>query len=283
MSLLELIYRVSDCFFNSLNPIYIQACVNKSWKTSMEVGVKVEAKSPLSHDRFFVAHAYLTFIALSPRPKAKFHLGRILSDFQPIPIPQLIPPPLWNTNNIKWLNYKDTNASNGKKKLDYKRPINYTFAEAVEVVMPQHANTLSITFGSQIMAWMETCAIASAKTYLLTASIDSLNFIASSGVGDVVTIHSLVSRSFNSSMGIYVSVESENLLTGKTNRFFTITALNDDTAEEIRLGHEKKKKKMGHLKIFRTQILKSLKIGHLFGNRIRIFAREPFFPVNFYR
>jgi acyl-CoA hydrolase len=48
-----------------------------------------------------------------------------------------------------------------------------TFAEVVELVMPQHANTLSITFGGQIMAWMETCARASAnrlaKAYLLTA------------------------------------------------------------------------------------------------------------------
>lgn len=39
-------------------------------------------------------------------------------------------------------------------------------------------------------------------------SIDSLNFITSSGVGDVVTIRSVVSRSFISSMEVYVSVEA---------------------------------------------------------------------------
>jgi acyl-CoA hydrolase len=43
-------------------------------------------------------------------------------------------------------------------------------------------------------------------------SIDSLNFIASSGVGDVVTIRSVVSRSFNSSMEVYVSVEAGKVL-----------------------------------------------------------------------
>lgn len=32
--------------------------------------------------------------------------------------------------------------------------------------------------------------------------------MASSGVGDVVTIRSVVSRSFNSSMEVYVSVEA---------------------------------------------------------------------------
>lgn len=52
-------------------------------------------------------------------------------------------------------------------------PMETTFAEVVELVMPQHANTLSITFGGQIMAWMEACALASAnrlsRAYLLTA------------------------------------------------------------------------------------------------------------------
>ncbi|KAI9483477.1 MAG: HotDog domain-containing protein [Benjaminiella poitrasii] len=264
--------------------VFIQASVNKSWKTSMEVGVKVEAESPLSHERFFVAHAYLTFVALSPRPEARSHLGRILSDFQPIPVPELIPQSPMEKKRFEMSELRRQQRLR-QKKPDYneirqrmhewsqglrekadkdapikhhpgyfsaerltpdneieddqpmflaslkkgrrfsqdprmlqqikERPMDYTFAEVVELVMPQHANTLSITFGGQIMAWMETCAIASAsrlaKTYLLTASIDSLNFIASSGVGDVVTIRSLVSRSFNSSMEVYVSVEADKI------------------------------------------------------------------------
>lgn len=214
----------------------------------MEVGVKVEAESPLSQERFFVAHAYLTFVALSPRPEAKTHLGRILSGFEVIPVPALIPlspmerkrfemaemrrqsrlkqqkpdysqirqlllewsqglrqqadanapirhhpgyfamessnPPSPNTESFhikgdtpddEWLRRRSRRFSQDPKMLQLvkERSMDYTFAEVVELVMPQHANTLKITFGGQIMAWMETCALASAnrlaKAYLLTA------------------------------------------------------------------------------------------------------------------
>jgi acyl-CoA hydrolase len=234
--------------------VFIQASVNKSWKSSMEVGVKVEAESPLSHDRFFVAHAYLTFVALSPRPEAKTHLGRILSGFEVINVPALTPlshmerkrfemaetrrqsrlkqqkpdyseirnlllhwsqglrqqadanapikhhpgyftsensnPPSPNKESfhikdddndsveeegLAWASRRTRRFSQDPRMLQQvkERPMDYTFAEVVELVMPQHANTLKITFGGQIMAWMETCAIASAsrlaKAYLLTA------------------------------------------------------------------------------------------------------------------
>ncbi|ORE05884.1 Thioesterase/thiol ester dehydrase-isomerase [Rhizopus microsporus var. microsporus] len=292
--------------------VSIQASVNKSWKTSMEVGVKVEAESPLTNERFFVAHAYLTFVALSPRPRAKTHLGRVLSGYQPIPVPELVPhspmemkryemadqrrqarfkqqkpnyqairdlmrewsqglktkadgiAPIKRYPGYSMVEHSSYNmdmdteeqheepVKNDKKGRRFsqdprmiqqvkEKPMDFTFAEVVELVMPQHANTLSITFGGQIMAWMEICARASAnrlaKAYLLTASIDSLNFIASSGVGDVVTIRSVVSRSFNSSMEVYVSVETENLLTGETkftnDGFFTITAVDHENIPVI--------------------------------------------------
>jgi acyl-CoA hydrolase len=77
--------------------------------------------------------------------------------------------------------------------------------------MPQHANTLQITFGGQIIQWMETCALVSARrlacTYLMTASIDSLQFIKPTHVGEVVTVRGIVSRTFKSSIEVYVSVE----------------------------------------------------------------------------
>ncbi|CAG8471250.1 16670_t:CDS:10 [Funneliformis caledonium] len=69
-----------------------------------------------------------------------------------------------------------------------------SFAEVVETVLPQHANTLQITFGGQIMKWMEQCCLVSAsrhsRRFLLLASLE-----------------------------VYVSVEAENLMTGE--RFFT--------------------------------------------------------------
>ncbi|CAG8460794.1 4933_t:CDS:10 [Paraglomus occultum] len=98
-----------------------------------------------------------------------------------------------------------------------------SFAEVVETVLPQHANTLQITFGGQIMKWMEQCSLISAtrhaRRFLLLASIDSLQFLRPAYVGDCVTVRSIVSCTFHSSLEVYVTVEAENLFTGE--RYFT--------------------------------------------------------------
>ncbi|KAI9275656.1 HotDog domain-containing protein [Phascolomyces articulosus] len=334
--------------------ITIQASVNKSWKTSMEVGVKVEAQTPLTGDRFFVAHAYLTFVALSPRPQPKTYLGIKWVEHRPTRVPGLIPnsdmekkryemaekrrqyrfmeknkPDLqsirdlmrdWSQglkehahqhtaaikshpafqprasvdedrqqNDFSYINNNsnsDERRGGGegeqssstivdmsgedettsitaddqeqqdlstehlqppKRRKRYsidpimrlpfmEAPMETTFAEMVELVMPQHANTLNITFGGIVIQWLEQCALASAnrlsRAYLLTASIDSLSFVTPTHVGDVVTIRSIVSRAYSSSMEIYVSMEAENLQTGETNftndAFFTIVAIDKD-------------------------------------------------------
>lgn len=232
---------VDDVAF--LHPVHvgdivtIQASVNKSWNTSMEVGVKVEAETPVTGERFFVAHAYLTFVALSPRPRPRTYLGAIFTDYEPVRVPALIPhspmekqrfdmaerrrqarfkeprkqPGLqamrdrmrdWSQGlreraqdthaEIKpypglQAGMPQTESTAGDPQVRQRRysadprmtlkvrekPMESTFAEVVELVMPQHANTLSITFGGQIMAWMEACALASANriahAYLLTA------------------------------------------------------------------------------------------------------------------
>lgn len=39
-----------------------------------------------------------------------------------------------------------------------------TFAESAQLVLPQHANSLSITFGGQVMKWMENvCAVSASR------------------------------------------------------------------------------------------------------------------------
>ncbi len=67
-----------------LNPIHIaelvtcRAMVNAAWKTSMEVGVRVEAENPRSGERRHSSTAYLTMVAVDDE-------GR------PVPVPALLP------------------------------------------------------------------------------------------------------------------------------------------------------------------------------------------------
>ena len=66
------------------HPVYVgdlvtlKASLNLAGKTSMEVGVRVEAENPLTGEVRHVASAYLTFVALDEQGK-------------PRPIPPLIP------------------------------------------------------------------------------------------------------------------------------------------------------------------------------------------------
>lgn len=44
--------------------VILQARVNRSWRTSMEVGVRVEGEEPSTGHRIHACSAYLTFVAL---------------------------------------------------------------------------------------------------------------------------------------------------------------------------------------------------------------------------
>jgi acyl-CoA hydrolase len=62
--------------------VTLRSRVNAAWKTSMEVGVKVEAENPLTRESFQACKAYLTFVALDENgkrrevPKCPIYVGR---------------------------------------------------------------------------------------------------------------------------------------------------------------------------------------------------------------
>jgi acyl-CoA hydrolase len=58
------------------NLLTLKACLNMVGKSSMEIGVRVEAENPLSGAISHIASAYLTFVALD-------------KDFRPTPVPPL--------------------------------------------------------------------------------------------------------------------------------------------------------------------------------------------------
>lgn len=239
------------------NIVILQACVNRAWKTSMEVGVRVMTEDLLSADQRYCCHAYLTFVALPQPPlstllpptmptpeqqrlqqeeaiaaraamasspaarRYSFSLpgagkssgGMSTTAQRSIQLPAIEPVTpiemerytmahsrrekrLQQSNEAKeeenqllsdirdqmrrWNVASTTSSRMTRPDSDPSSPagamagggghskriaMQATFAESAQLVLPQHANSLSITFGGQVMKWMENVAAVSASRF----------------------------------------------------------------------------------------------------------------------
>ena len=88
-----------------------------------------------------------------------------------------------------------------------------------EIVLPNDTNTLNNLMGGRLLHLMDIGAAMAAQKHsnriVVTASVDNVSFKAPIRLGDVVTIHAKITRSFNSSMEIRIDVWSENIPSGR--------------------------------------------------------------------
>ena len=88
-----------------------------------------------------------------------------------------------------------------------------------ELILPNDTNNLNTVFGGKVMQYMDLCAAMSAykfaRTAVVTASVDRLDFLAPARVGDMLILKSSVNYSHNSSMEVGVRIDAENVKTGK--------------------------------------------------------------------
>ncbi|SES40278.1 acyl-CoA thioesterase [Psychrobacillus sp. OK032] len=123
------------------------------------------------------------------------------------------------------------------------------------LVLPPDTNHHQTIFGGKVLAYIDEIAAITAmkhaKGAVVTASIDSVDFVSSARVGDVIELDAIVSSTGRSSMEVYVRVTSMNVLTGEekltTESFVTMVAVDEnnkpipvrgihpETKEEIRL------------------------------------------------
>ena len=93
-----------------------------------------------------------------------------------------------------------------------------TLAITTHIVLPNDTNTLGNLFGGQLLAWMDVIASVSAhrhcKRVVVTASVNHVSFQKPINHASIVTLEAKVSRSFNSSMEIFVDVFVEDQVTG---------------------------------------------------------------------
>ena len=94
------------------------------------------------------------------------------------------------------------------------RPVRESQSEMTEIVLPNDANPLGSLLGGRLMHWIDLAGALAAhrhsRNYVVTASIDHLDFLTPVRVGDLVILQSSVNRAFHTSMevGVKVFVES---------------------------------------------------------------------------
>lgn len=94
-----------------------------------------------------------------------------------------------------------------------------TLAVATHMVLPASTNLLGNLMGGQLLNWMDIISAISAhrtcKRIVVTAAVNNVSFQHPIKLGDIVTIEAKVSRSFSSSMEVYMEVFVEHNTTGK--------------------------------------------------------------------
>jgi acyl-CoA hydrolase len=138
-----------------------------------------------------------------------------------------------------------------------------------KLVLPPDTNHMGTIFGGTILAYIDEIAAISAmkhsKMVVVTASIDTVNFLSSAKVGDILTLEAFVISTGRTSMEVYVKVECENLKTRSrtltTTSILTMVAIDDDgapsevpgvipqTEEEKKLFEDAKKRRERRLQM----------------------------------
>ncbi len=141
-------------------------------------------------------------------------------------------------------------------------------SEMTELVLPNDANTLGNLLGGRLMHFIDLVAALAAfrhaRSHVVTASMEHIDFIAPVHVGDVVILKSSANRAFHTSMEIGVKVWVENAIAATSRhvasayltfvavdangRRVPVPALEPETPEQIRryedAGHRREHRKV---------------------------------------
>lgn len=117
------------------------------------------------------------------------------------------------------------------------KPVSASQSEMAEVVLPAQTNALGKLLGGHVMHLVDIAAAMAASrhsnSYVVTASVDYIDFRNPVNLGDFVILRSQVNRVFHTSMEVGVEVYSEHVLTGErkhtTSAYVTFVAIDEHT------------------------------------------------------
>jgi acyl-CoA hydrolase len=119
------------------------------------------------------------------------------------------------------------------------KPVSASRSEMAEVVLPAQTNPLGKLLGGHVMHLVDIAAAMAAhrhsNSYVVTASVDYIDFRNPVSLGEIVMLKSQVNRVFHTSMEVGVEVYSENVLTGErkhtTSAYVTFVAIDENTRQ----------------------------------------------------
>jgi acyl-CoA hydrolase len=119
------------------------------------------------------------------------------------------------------------------------KPVSASASEMAEVVLPAQTNALGKLLGGHVMHMVDIVAAMAAcrhsNSYMVTASVDYIDFKNPVNLGEIVHLKSQVNRVFHTSAEVGVEVFSENILTGErkqtTTAYVTFVAIDEVTRQ----------------------------------------------------
>jgi acyl-CoA hydrolase len=98
------------------------------------------------------------------------------------------------------------------------RKVSDSRSEMTEIVLPNDANTLGNLLGGRLLHFIDMvgamAAYRHARSHVVTAAMDHIDFIAPVHLGDLLILKSTLNRAFTTSMEVGVKVWVENSIAG---------------------------------------------------------------------
>jgi acyl-CoA hydrolase len=115
------------------------------------------------------------------------------------------------------------------------KTVKESISEYSELALPNDANPHGNVLGGKVMHLMDLAAAMAAMRHarraVVTASVDSLQFLHPVHISELMIVRSSINRVFRTSMEIGVKMETENLMTGKRlhtcSAYLTFVALDE--------------------------------------------------------
>ena len=116
------------------------------------------------------------------------------------------------------------------------KPVRESVSEYAELALPTDVNHLGNVLGGKVMHLVDLAgalaAIRHVRQPVVTASVDSMQFLHPVHIGELILLRSSVNRVFQTSMEVGVKVTTENLMTGERRHtcsaYLTFVALDEN-------------------------------------------------------